>query len=39
MTQMSEDMKKEFIESIKRTSTIWQDTRLAREENDINKMS
>ena len=32
MTQMSEDMKKEFIESIKKNSTIWDDTRLAREE-------
>ena len=32
MTQMSEDMKKEFIESIKNNSTIWEDTRLAREE-------
>ena len=32
MTQMSEDMKKEFIESIKANSTIWGDTRLAREE-------
>ena len=27
-----EDMKKEFIESIKKNSTIWDDTRLAREE-------
>ena len=32
MTQMSGDMKKEFIESIKKNSTIWDDTRLAREE-------
>ena len=31
MTQMSEDMKKEFIESIKANSTIWEDTKLARE--------
>ena len=29
---MSEDMKKEFIESIKANSTIWEDTKLAREE-------
>ena len=33
MTQMSEDMKKEFIESIKANSTIWEDTKLAREKN------
>ena len=39
MTQMSDDMKNEIIERIKANSTIWQDTRLAREENDINKMS
>lgn len=32
MTQMSGDMKKEFIEGIKRNSSIWEDTRLAREE-------
>ena len=32
MTQMSDDMKKEFIESIKKNSSIWEDTRLAREE-------
>ena len=31
MTLMSEDMKKEFIESIKRNSSIWEDTRLARD--------
>ena len=31
MTQMSEDMKKKFIKSIKRTSSIWEDTRLARD--------
>ena len=31
MTQTSEDMKKEFIESIKKNSTIWDDTRLARD--------
>ena len=33
MTQMSDDMKKEFIESIKKNSSIWEDTRRAREEN------
>lgn len=37
MTQMSEDMKKEFIESIKKNSTIWDDTRLAREENQCER--
>lgn len=31
MTQMSEDMKKKFIKSIKRTSSIWEDTKLAGE--------
>ena len=30
-----EDMKKEFIERIKANSTIWEDTKLAREENDV----
>lgn len=32
MTQMSVDMKNEIIERIKENSTIWEDTRLAREE-------
>lgn len=32
MTHMSDDMKNEIIESIKANSTIWEDTRLAREE-------
>lgn len=33
MTRMSDNMKSEVIESIKENSTIWEDTRLAREEN------
>lgn len=32
LTHMSDAMKKKFIKSIKRTGTIWEDTRLAREE-------
>lgn len=32
MTQMSDDMRNEIIERIKEYSTIWEDTRLAREE-------
>lgn len=38
MTHMSDDMKNEIIGSIKANSSIWEDTRLAREENDIGLM-
>ena len=38
MTHMSDDMKNEIIGSIKANSSIWEDTRLAREENDIGSM-
>ena len=35
MTQISDDMRNEIIERIKVNSTIWEDTKLAREENDV----
>ena len=33
MTNMSDEMKRDFIERIKAKTSIWEDTRLAREEN------